>query len=93
MAQFDGEIVLAEEDKTFIMQDDEGKEFPFALLGWAQSMDERTYLIMQSIDGSMDESEALVFLQNEEGVELVMDMELVESIFEAYNNYLDEQDA
>ncbi len=92
MAIFNGEIVLAEEDKSVTMQDAEGRKVPFALLGWAQSMDERTYIIMQTMDGSMNENEALVFLQDGEAVELVTDMELVESIFDAYNHMLGEEE-
>ncbi len=90
MAQFNGEIVMAEEDKVFTMQDENGNKVEFALLGWAQAEDEITYLIMQLLDGSMDEGEALVFLQTEEGMELVTDMELVGGIFDAYNNLIDE---
>ncbi len=89
MAKFNGEITLAEEDKFFHMQDEIGNKIAFALLGWAQNEDEKTYLIMQTMDGSMDEAEALLFLQTEDGVELVEDLELVESVFDAYNSYID----
>ncbi len=89
MAKFNGEIVLAEEDKLFNMQDENGRKIQFALLAWAQEDGDVTYLIMQSVDGTMDEGEALVFLKTEEGMELVTDMELVESIFDAYNSYVD----
>ncbi len=89
MAKFNGEIILAEEDKFFNMQDENGRKIQFALLAWAQEDEDMTYLIMQSMDGSMDEGEALVFLKTEEGMELVTDMELVESIFDAYNSYVD----
>ncbi len=89
MAKFNGEITLAEEDKLFNMQDANGNKLAFALLGWAQNVDEKTYLIMQTADGSMDEGEALLFLQTEEGMDLVEDLEFVESVFDAYNNYID----
>ncbi len=91
MALFNGEIVMAEEDKVFTMQDENGKKLEFALLGWAQAEEEVTYLIMQLLDGSMDEGEALVFLQTEEGMDLVTDMELVGSIFDAYNALIEEE--
>ncbi len=93
MAKFDGEIVMAEEDKFFAMQDENGTKVEFALLAWAQADKDSTYLIMQAMDGSMDEGEALLFLQNEEGMELVEDMELVGDIFDAYNRLLDEEEA
>ncbi len=89
MALFCGEIIMAEEDKVFTMQDENGKKMEFALLGWAQADDEKVYLIMQLLDGSMEEGEALVFLQNGEGMDLVTDMELVGSIFDAYNAIID----
>ncbi len=93
MAAFNGEIVMAEEDKVFTMQDENGKKVEFALLGWAQAEENVTYLIMRILDGSMDEGEALVFLQTQEGMELVTDMELVEGIFNAYNQLLEEPEA
>ncbi len=89
MALFRGEIIMAEEDKVFTMQDENGKKMEFALLGWAQADDEKVYLIMQLLDGSMEEGEALVFLQNGEGMDLVTDMELVGSIFDTYNAIID----
>ncbi len=89
MAKFEGDIILAEEDKSFTMQDSDGNKIPFALLGWAQAEDDTTYLIMQTMDGSMDAAEALVFLKTEDGMELVTDMELVEGIFDGYNNLID----
>ncbi len=89
MAKFNGEITLAEEDKFFNMQDENGSKIAFALLGWAQDEDEKTYLIMQTADGSMDEGEALLFLQTEEGMELVDDLEFVESVFDTYNQFID----
>ncbi len=89
MALFRGEIIMAEEDKVFTMQDENGKKMEFALLGWAQADDEKVYLIMQLLDGSMEEGEALVFLQDGEGMDLVTDMELVGSIFDAYNAIID----
>lgn len=89
MAKFNGEIIMAEEDKVFTMQDENGKKMEFALLCWAQADDEQVYLIMQLLDGSMDEGEALVFLQNGDGMDLVTDMELVGSIFDAYNAIID----
>ncbi len=88
MAAFHGMIILAEDDKFFTMQDTEGKKIQFALLAWAEA-EESTYLIMQTMDGSMDEGEALVFLKTEDGMELVTDMELVEGIFDAYNRFVD----
>lgn len=89
MAKFNGEIVMAEEDKIFTMQDENGNKVEFSLLAWAQAEEEKTYLIMQIMDGSMDEGEALLFLQTEEGMDLVEDMELVEGIFEAYNELVE----
>ncbi len=91
MAKFNGEIVMAEEDKIFTMQDENGNKVELSLLAWAQAEEEKTYLIMQIMDGSMDESEALLFLQTEEGMDLVEDMELVGEVFDAYNNIVDVQ--
>ncbi len=89
MAKFNGEITLAEEDKIFNMQDENGRKIAFALLGWAQNADEKTYLIMQTADGSMEEGEALLFQQTEDGMALIEDLEFVESVFDAYNDFLD----
>ncbi len=87
MAKFEGSIAFAEEGSLLGMQDAEGNKQEFTVLAVAQAPAD-SYLILQ--DGSMEEGEALVFLETQEGMELVTDMELVESIFDAYNRQLEE---
>ncbi len=82
MAKFEGVIAFAEEDSRLGMQDTEGNKQEFTFLAVATA-GQASYLILQG--ETMEEGEALVFLETEEGLELVTDMELVESIFEAYN--------
>ncbi len=90
MAKFIGEVILAEEDQFLAMQDGNGNKIDLALLGTAKSQEGASYLLLQLMDGTMDEDEAVVFLETEEGLELVEDMELVEGIFDAFNSLIKE---
>ncbi len=90
MAKFEGSIAFAEEGSRLGMQDEAGNKHDFEVLAVATS-EERSYVLLQ--EATMADGEALVFLETEDCMELVTDMELVESIFDAYNQFVDAEQA